>query len=187
MPCKSREELYQEASHDVHAHRGTPYPCSQSDIDATSEFSRHNECPYVSASQANREIVQHNDQRKALSSHERDAIERLVSSLNDARRCRWGPDLIIKSFPDLDIVFFGGVLRGNVRALWKTSEDWAMLERGTEEDDGGATNSIRYSGRASIWLNAKAIFLNPVATTPFGAMFATMLHEMCVSIATPHS
>ena len=141
----------------------------------------------MSASQANREIVQHNDQRKVLSSHERDAIERLVSSLNDAGRCRWGPDLIIKMFPDLDIVFFGGVLRGHVRVLWGTSEDWAMLKHVTKKDDRGATTSIRHSGRASIWLNAKAIFLEPVATTPLSAMLATMLHEMCVSIATLHS
>ena len=87
----------------------------------------------------------------------------------------WGPDLIIKCFPDLDTVFFGGLLRGNVTISWGGPGD-----RFFHEDSLGVTIPIDPS-RAEIVLNGKTVLLDPFEDDPFRTMFATTLHEMCVS------
>lgn len=179
MSSSARERLYHASLLSTNAQRGTPYPCSQRDINATEQFSHHNERPFVSASRASREIIEHNDQRRSPSSCEQDAIRCLARALDEAESGPWGPDLIIKCFCDLDIVFFGGVLRGNVRVGWGSAHELAMLEEALRDNYGITIHT--QPGRADIFLNARGIFSNPnAAVSLFRAIFSTMLHEMCV-------
>ena len=173
MTSSARERRYQAAFREyfVCAHTGTPYPCSQRDINETYDFSQDNQRALVSATRANREIVEHNEPRRPISSRERDAGRRILSALDEARLGHWGPDLITKCFLDLDTVFFGGVLRGNVRM------DWDTWEQHIRPGDLGATGDPE-PGRADIHLNAKMILLNHAE--PLEAMFTVILHEMCV-------
>lgn len=176
MSLRDPEELLQEALEEVTEPGGTAYRCSQSDIDATGVFTRHNRHPLVSAIQASQELIEHNDPTRSTPYDEQEAIRRLASASNETRSgfWFWSPDLIIKCFFDLDIVFFGGVLRGNACARWAAAKDCDGDELGFTVSSG--------PGRASIRLNAEAIFSKPVATSSFRAMFSTMFHEMCVSI-----
>ena len=158
----SREpEIFQAAiSCDVVAGYGTQYPCSDRDILDTYQFSHHNEHPFISTSRATRELIDHNDLKKSPSSHERDAIARLVSALNDAGAYQWNSNLIIKAFVDPDTVFFDGVLRGNVRVVWEDPDDWVEIE----QSDGDITYMLGITldvepGHALILLNAESVFL----------------------------
>lgn len=172
--------LLEIVSQDINASRGTPYPCSQRTINATDHFSHLNERPYVSASQAIRELVEHNNLRRSPPPHERDAIRRLSSAVDNAMSGDWGPDLIIKCFIDLDTVFFGGLLRGNVTLDWGDPADWIMLELEVGEGTLGVTIPVPH-GRAEIVLNARTVLLDPFKSDPLRTMFATTLHEICVS------
>ncbi|KAL8658439.1 MAG: hypothetical protein Q9226_001007 [Calogaya cf. arnoldii] len=44
---------------------------------------------------------------------------------NGMRLQEWGPDLVIKAFDDLDIVFFRGVLDTRTQIEWRTDEEIA--------------------------------------------------------------
>ena len=175
MRAKSARQLVEEALHGgVDARHGTPYPCRQEDL----EFIRHhpgrNDGPFVSSRRATLEIVQHNDSRRQLPSYEREALRRLSNAVHNASQHPWGPDLVIKTFLDLDIVFFGGALGGFVSVSWQDKDGFA-----NEGDSQGRTEECPRRGHALIYLNAEAILLGP---RPFSHMFSTMLHEMCVSI-----
>ena len=165
--------------------KGTPYQISQRDIDATQQFSSHNERPFVSAGRATQQLLLQNVPRIVYSSRECAAMERLSAALSNARRSGWHPDLIIKSFFDLDVLFFGGVLRGNVCFDWGDPDLVNNYER-VSGDFLGITD-CRRPGRAKIFLNARRIFLGSglglwtAPMDPFKFMFATALHEMCVS------
>ncbi len=172
------------SGNDISARRGTPYPCSQEDIDASVEFSHDNERPFVSANRATRELIDHNDRRRYPSSREQDAIRRLVFALEDANSGLWGADLIFKCFFDLDIVFFGGVLRGNVRLAWGDGDQWDEIEDEAQKPVLGVTSPVR-PGRADLFLSARGLLLNPTANGSLRCMFTTTLHEMCVSSRIP--
>ena len=178
-------------SYCVTADAGTPYKISQRDIDATHHFSSHNERPFVSAGRATQQLLTQNCPRIDYSSRECAAMERLSAALSNARCSFWQPDLIIKSFLDLDILFFGGVLRGNICFDWGNPD---LIN--THEQMSGELLGItipRRPGRAKIILNAKRIFLGSDlelgidVSDPFKTMFATALHEMCVSTTITHS
>ena len=192
LPCGSDgEERYMNAiSRYVTANKGTRYQISQRDIDATQQFSSHNERPFVSAGRATQQLLLQNVSRILYSSRERAAMDRLSAALSNARCSFWQPDLIIKSFFDLDILFFGGVLRGNVCFDWGDPD---LMN--TEEQMSGEFLDITIPGRpgrAEIVLNAKRIFLGSDVLginvpNPLKTMFATTLHEMCVSTTIVHS
>lgn len=171
MLTRRRELLLEKAFNPVDAHSGTPYPCQQRDLDIVRHHPGYNPAPRVSQRQATLEIVQHNDLRRRLSSEERDAIHRLSDAIYNAARYPWGPDLVIKSFLDLDIVFFGGALQGSIGVTWKSREFF----RGHEL---GITQICSTPGHAQVRLNAEGILLH---RDPFKTMFSTILHEMCVS------
>ncbi len=173
----SRQHLLEQASYPIDARHGTPYPCRQRDLDIVRQHASRNEGPFVSQGQATLEVVNHNDPRRRLPSYEREAICRLSDALRDSARYDWGPDLVIKAFLDLDLVFFGGVLRSYVCVLWDSMENFA--DRGTSQ---GRTAVSPRPGNARIYLNAQAILL---CRTPFRHMFSTVLHEMCVSTIHP--
>ena len=105
MPTKSGKELYREAFLKVKADRGTPYDVSQEELDAMSTFSDRNFGPFVSQTQATKEVVDHNKPSRKPSSAELAAIQRLRSALKDSL---WSPDIVIKAFHDLDMIFFLG-------------------------------------------------------------------------------
>ena len=173
MPTMSRQRLLEKAFYGVDACWGTPYPCRQRDLDIIRQHPSRNDGPFASQRQATLEIVDHNDPRRRLPSYEREAIRRLSDAVDDSARYPWGPDLVIKAFLDLDLVFFGGALRGYVCVSWEGMECFA--DEG--ESQGRTTDSSR-PGHALIYLNAEAILLGP---SPFSHMFSTVLHEMCVS------
>lgn len=83
----------------------------------------------------------------------------------------WGPDLIIKMFADLDLVFFKGKLLGDAVVGWRDismdryAECWSLPH-----------------GQARINLNRAPLCMRLPGDAPeFFQMFGTMLHEMCVS------
>ena len=168
----------------VTADKGTQYQISQRDIDATQQLSSHNERPFVSAGRATQQLLLQNCPRILYSSRERAAMDRLSAALSNARCSFWHPDLIIKSFFDLDILFFRGVLRGNVCFDWGDPDLMNIREQMSGEFL-GITIPGR-PGRAEVVLNAKRIFLGSDmlgidVLNPFKTMFVTALHEMCVS------
>ena len=195
-PPKSGRELYKEASKDVLLDSGTNYPCQQSDLDATGGltrkhypgnrredqkvsrkewFPRENHGPFVSARQATLDVFQQNRTgRKNPSAVVIAATDRFHRAIDAA--CRdglpWGPDLIIKAFCDLDIIFFGGKLRGHVCVRWLP--DWSppgTIKLGT--------TCYLGKGKSAINLNADVILRSGKSPYDiFEEMFATVLHEM---------
>ena len=185
-----RKKLYREASKDVSLNSGCDYPCKQSDLDATGGLARQyflkdkieerglsrkewfahkNHGPFISARQAALDVFEHNTSRRKIRRVEQEAIARLSLAIAAGRAGSWGPDLIIKAFCDLDIVFFGGRLRGHVCVRWLP--DWGLPGRtvlGTAVYIG--------KGKSAIKMNADAILMSH--QEPFERMFATMLHEM---------
>lgn len=187
---KSRQELHDNAFRDVCRDSGIDYACTQSDLDATGGLARReypkdslrdhtasrkkwfpkpNHGPFVSARQACLDIVKHNDLRRKPRDSERDAIERLSTAIAEGRRGTWGPDLIIKAFCDLDIVFFRGRLRGHVCVRWLP--DWSAPGCTTW----GSAVFVG-EGKCAIRMNADTILRDH--PRPFERMFATILHEM---------
>ena len=190
-PRKSRQELHDDAFEDVTLDSGTEYTCKQSDLDATGGlarreypkddrkdrkasrkrwFPRKNQGPFVTPRQACLEIFEHNDLRRKPGNLEMNAIERISSAIAAGHDGIWGPDLIIKAFCDLDIIFFRGRLRGHVCVRWL--RDWS-----TDGKTTWGTTVFLGEGKCVIKMNADTILLGQ--RHPFKRMFATMLHEMC--------
>ncbi|KAF6226818.1 hypothetical protein HO173_012322 [Letharia columbiana] len=175
MPTKSHKELYREAFLKVKADRGTPYDVSQEELDAMSTFSGRNFGPFVSQSQATKEVVEHNKPSRKPSSAELAAIQRLRSALKDSL---WSPDIVIKAFHDLDMIFFLGRLHHNVQFQWRTPD--AFVTHVQPEDFAlGATVGTGRVGQMSIMLHAHNLLLRDVIRDPWMHMWSTALHEMC--------
>ena len=180
-PAEHSAYLYQSSSDKFYADYGSLYPCSQSELDFHRQgwFSSKNRGPFVSLLEAVEEVMVQNDERRRPPIAEIDAISNLANVVGD-RTYRYHPDLVIKAFNDLDTVFFGGRLRGNVLVSWANSMECAEIER----DIGkffGCTESIspEEKGQARISLNARGIFLeNFEDENPLRAMFCTLLHEV---------
>lgn len=68
----------------------------------------------MSAIEATIELVRHNKETRKVPPRESAAIERLIEYILDAEENGYGPDVIVKAFADLDLVFFDERLRGNV-------------------------------------------------------------------------
>ena len=186
--------LYEKASLDIHPDTGTAYPCTQSDLDAcggtyrqASKDQSHkelralwvpepNEYPRVGVEKASRDIFDHNDPERTgrdLPTREHEAIGRLLTMLDNACHGPWGPDLAIKSFCDLDTVFFRGKLRGNVCVTWAARTEFY------DPHDFGHTVDLG-KGKALIQLQAQYLFVDWPCTDGrlFTMMFSTVLHEM---------
>lgn len=179
MPSRHRvivsrphRELYEAAFRTVYTDRGTRYDCSPRDIDRATHFRGHHSGVYVSARRADYEIVEQNRLSRAPSSSERAAIHRLRSSIDWCERNRWGPDLVIKAFLDLDKIFFCGMLRDIVLVKWKRNLNRPGMTGCCHKDSLNPN-----SGRREIWLNADEI-LRARERYPFAEMLSTVLHEM---------
>ena len=167
-----RQELYDAAFRNVYTDRGTRYDCSPTDIDRATHLRGRHSGAYVSPHRADYEIVEHNRLSRVPNPSERAAIHRLRSSIDWCERHRWGPDLVVKAFLDLDKIFFCSRLRDIVRVKWKRNLSRPGMAGCCVKD---STNPN--SGRREIWLNADEI-LRARERTPFAEMFSTVLHEM---------
>ena len=178
-----RRQLYEDALREVRKDEGTPYPCRQSDLDDYRPSSHvfRPYAPYVSPDQACTDAVHQNTRKRKRSPKEQDAIDRLFGAVIEAEK-DWTPDLIIKMFADLDIVFFGGHLRGNVFVKWYKPKSYAKRAMDPQPHSWGCT-LFPTPGMAHICLNAKQILVDSIIKSPFRQMWSTMLHEMCVSFS----
>ena len=186
-----REQLFQEAFEPISLRTGTPYPCSQADIDFHQRgvFKKSDSYPFVGCRMATKEVLWQNDERRPTTPDEEAAIDRL-SNIFQSVEDEWsiGPDLVIKAFSDLDLVFFGGGLRGNVTVQWKEDNFFREREapfsvRGHCSSHNGDGSTVSVEGRCHIRLNASIIFQlaweRPGEAEPWQQMIGTLLHEMC--------
>ena len=177
-----REELFQLALQPFSTETGTPYPCSQADIDfhRRNVFPNPNKGPFIPCRESTKEIMWQNGTDRTVPPTEKTAIKNLRSAVLAAQKnLAMGPDLAIKAFTDLDLVFFGGRLRNHVTVAWKPSLSFP-------EDPGqiwGICIPHRSKpGFSRIQLNAHMIFKEAWSRrtpAPFESMIGTLLHEMC--------
>lgn len=133
----------------------------------------------MSAIEATSEIVRHNNETKKVSPLELAAIDRLIDSILEAEEYGYGPDIIVKAFSDLDLVFFDGRLQGNVCVQWASDEYFQQWNIPPGTWGFTAKPQPGELGQCRVKLNAKTILLDPSTDTSFKTMFGTMLHEMC--------
>ena len=101
--------------------RGTPYPCTQEDLDSYRRFSRGHRQHFkpVSSKTAVRQLLGFLNSEP--SSEVRSALRRLKKGIDMRNKA---PDIVIKAFRDLDIVFFNGALSGNVVVYVSLISGW---------------------------------------------------------------
>lgn len=117
MPSNYHEQLYRAAFQPFRPNTGTSYPGTtlfDIDLHQRTRFPHRNREPFVSPSTATRDIMLQNGSSHAIPPAESAAIDRLYNMVLVAKDGYYGPDLAIKCFKDLDRVFFGGWLKGNV-------------------------------------------------------------------------
>lgn len=169
------QHMYDEAFEPFHTKRGTPYSCNQSEI----KFHARNIVPhpsrgsFVSDMEATMEVVGQNSGKRRAGITESNAIDNLLDAIDYAKGNGFGPDLAIKAFSDLDLVFFGGHLQGNVCVSWHHD--------GHFDHDALAQTLSLYPGQCRIELNAKTILIRSSTDRALRKMFGTLFHEMCVS------
>lgn len=179
---RPRRELRALALLPVQRNLGTLYPCTANELHTAITPNTHprRSTDYVSGDRASGEIVTHNAPGRNLSQREYDAIRRLENVVLScmAGRIRWTPDLIIKAFCDIDLVFFLGLLRGHVHVEWKPASCSSFTRRPGHLCMGHTTPLG--GGKAMIRLNADAILygVRGAEYIPFKDMWRTMLHEM---------
>ena len=186
-PKKAQKEheicrnMYQKAFELFHTNRGTQYLCSQSQLDFhhRGKFLHPNKGPFVSAIAATSEIVWHNKETRNIPPLETAAINRLIDAILDVEEYGYSPDLIVKAFADLDLVFFNGKLRGNVCVQWASDEYFQRWKVPAGTWGFTVRPQPGEVGQCRIKLNARTILVDPSTDTPFKTMFGTMLHEMC--------
>ncbi|KAL8950997.1 MAG: hypothetical protein Q9222_002995 [Ikaeria aurantiellina] len=203
-----RNKLYKQAFEEVRADTGTPYPCTQKELDcitgdrywrsfpawATSGLFYK---PPVSIEHATQRLEDFHRECLPRGSDVGKALERLRSVLEKKEEA-CGADLMFKIFNDLDCVFFRGKLKGHATLAWKTDDDYNAVEEDMEEGElppyGWCGMEIEpevfFFRRALIELNADQLLripskyritaLNTVQTIiePFGMTLSTLLHEM---------
>ncbi len=108
-------ELRAQALENVTIDQGTPYQISETDLKALRSFRKKQVEHFVSQMQATKEIYEHNDLEREPTPKEAAAIARLRAALSIED---WHPDVAMKTFHDIDVIFFAGRLQGNVRAHW---------------------------------------------------------------------
>lgn len=165
----------------------------------------------VDIDEAVAEVIAHNERMMYIGSNshtpaERAAIRRMEAVLADLEDCVPGKNphqtilqievtmasfslgtttsesmCIVDIFNDLDIIFFGGILRGHVDVSWGSGADFD----GDYDKDLGCTESTDL-GRCSIMLN-KDMLTTPGSWPLLEKVWSTLLHEMCVSTFKIHS
>ncbi|KAI4162245.1 MAG: hypothetical protein LQ342_004113 [Letrouitia transgressa] len=173
-----RKDLYSSAFVQPSLHSGTPYPCRAEDLETRNRPKLETKLPYITGAPCRevvREIEQFLDDSKRLSKSEMAAVERLAEGM---RMDKWGADIIIKMFADIDALFFMGRLTNSVSIKWASPRDFTKvygigLTHGFTIYEGGKLshimlNSLSMIGRADI--------------DPFSFMWMVVLHEMVVRL-----
>ena len=178
---KVSQHMYKQAFEPVDADSGTQYLCSQSELNFhhRGRFPHPNKGPFVSAIEATSEIVRHNKETRKIPHLESAAIDRLIDAILDAEDKGYDPDIIIKAFADVDLVFFNGRLRGNVCVQWASDEYFQKWQVPPGTWGFTVVPQRGEMGQCRMYLNAKTILLDPSTDTSFKTMFGTLLHEMC--------
>lgn len=177
-----RMSLYNAARKPVRENQGTPYPCTQRDLDGYLKHERDNsKARYITPAEATNQLCDWLNHFKDPDASSLAALRRLRDGV---QLNPWGPDLVIKAFKDLDLAFFRGTLLHNVRVKWMCRTEWTENLKsiiGSSKHFFGITLEDAHA-QCCIVLNAQNILLNPHLTpNPFRQMWRTMLHEMCVS------
>lgn len=175
-PGRSRRHLWDEALLPIRLNRGTPYPCSATKLqDATTPSRRPARRP-ISKLQASFNIRNQNYLGSHVSTDEYQALCRLEDAILEVvAGGYWSPDLLIKAFCDLDLVFFGGHLRGHCHVQWKPDR-WFPGSRRRHEFIYGQTIALQ-EGKCMIALCADGIF-GDYSKDAFKESWRTLLHEM---------
>ena len=152
---------------------GTPYGCTRQELRKTIRPRRRfHPVRTVSPQQAVNEIKACTSTTRTVTAKLEDAVRRLRGGLDRVKYRRWSPDLLVKMFADLDLVFFNGKLLGNVKVSWVNTEEEII-----------AQTCPRPRNQCVIELNPHYVgVIVPGQPKPFQKMFGTLLHEMCVSL-----
>lgn len=171
---RPRHELYPLALRNVYDNRGTWYDIPQESIDRVTYPRGQPTAPWRTLRSLEAELNEHNRLDRALSSGESRAHGRLNDAILWCQNNKWGPDLVIKAFLDLDRLFFCSRLRDFVKVIWKPSfnSPGRTIAGFVKTDDAHPD-----SGRFEIWMNAREI-IQSGSHPPFHQMFITLLHEM---------
>lgn len=175
------QQRYREAFGLFQSDGGTPYPCRQSEINIhhSRKFLRPNKGPSESTIEAIIEFIRHDKETRKIPPRESAAIERLIEGILDAEENGYGPDVIVKAFTDLDLVFFDERLRGNVCVQWESEEYFRQWRVPAGAWGFTVRSQPGESRQCQMKLNAKTILLDVSTDTLFKTMFGTMLHEKC--------
>jgi hypothetical protein len=117
-----------------------------------------------------------NDLARPPTRAQRECITRLKSAWTDRK---WSPDVAIKSFFDLDVVYFGGYLREKLRLRWKGSK--VALRKEDAQHGFGQTGFEQTADvpTARIILNAEGCLKDAVSIEEaIRETFGTLLHEL---------
>ncbi len=115
QPTRANQELFDVTrdlcSGGLQVDRGTPYPCTQEDLDSYRRFPRgkYHWGP-MRANDAVCRLIEFLLPTTKPSKEVLSAFERLRAGANMRHKA---PDIVIKAFRDLDTAFFGGNLSGN--------------------------------------------------------------------------
>ncbi|CAF9935379.1 hypothetical protein IMSHALPRED_010207 [Imshaugia aleurites] len=180
-PRVPSEAAYQQAFLPSHTDTGTRYPSSQRDLDVhnTGAFRAPNPFPFVSAVEATREITLQDHVSRRVPRTELVAIDTLRSTVDAVQeRMDFGPDLAIKAFADLDLVFFGARLKDQVRVEWvRASVHGRRFAARTRRR--GRAMTLPEQGKCLIRLDADWLLRRTRDDDPLRVMFGTLLQEMC--------
>lgn len=182
-PPAWRVSLYEAVRNPVRIGQGTPYFCTQQDIDSATHYGANSRVQYKTPNEASNQLWNWLDLSKDPDELTMAALERLwhCTRLSSGT---WGPDLVIKAFKDLDRAFFNCTLLGNVRVMWLTRTEWSLTlsRHGESTIDILALTVVSGYAQCDIFLNAQDLLLDEdVTPNPFISVFQTLLHEMCVS------
>lgn len=167
-----RRRLFRLAKEVVRVDRGTPYPCYAKNIESYQCRPKRTRKTPISAEVATNKLVKFLNQHIERDTKEDRAVRRLASGMQLEK---WGPDLFIKAFDDLDLVFFRGVLATRTQIHYMTEKEIAREFGGRDRHMFGCTVQLGY-GRCRIVLNSTKHFL--LDRNPFAQTWSTLLHEM---------
>ncbi len=106
----------------VYERHGTPYAVTQEEIDELQDRHKLQERKekLISLRRATQQLVKAHADGVHLNHDQAAALDRLQGLSN---LTRWGGDVAIKAFNDLDVIFFMGRLRGNIYLRWSDKKD----------------------------------------------------------------
>ena len=170
----SREDithLCNQTVYSVKVANGTPYDCTQADVDAFCGFAHKvKSTTFLPAEASIRNLTSFLTQQQPTP----DICNALARLRLAAWDPYWGPDVIIKALQDIDIAFFNSRLRGNVKVHWCNSNN-ETIRRHLPRAPRGLMSPGEVKGQCTILLNADMIFAKQ---NPCKQMWRTTLHEL---------